>query len=155
MVNLIQNPKFNIQHFYLTPPNTNNMTTFAYTIFYVQDVVKTVEFYEKAFGLTRKFIAPGNIYAELLTGNTTLSFAHMDFASSNLRDGFEPSNPASKPFGVEIGFATDDVEAVMEQAVAVGAVIVEEAKSKPWGQVVGYIRDLDGFLVELCTPMND
>jgi lactoylglutathione lyase len=25
---------------------------------------------------------------------------------------------------------------------------------KPWGQTVAYVRDLDGHLVELCTPMG-
>jgi hypothetical protein len=24
---------------------------------------------------------------------------------------------------------------------------------KPWGQVVAYVRDLNGYLVEICTPM--
>ena len=26
--------------------------------------------------------------------------------------------------------------------------------TKPWGQTVGYIRDIDGFLIEICTPMD-
>ena len=51
------------------------MIKFAYTILYVNDVTKTVVFYEKAFGFTRKFVAPGNDYGELLVGGTTLSFA--------------------------------------------------------------------------------
>jgi hypothetical protein len=25
---------------------------------------------------------------------------------------------------------------------------------KPWGQTVSYVRDLDGFLVEICSPMG-
>jgi hypothetical protein len=31
---------------------------------------------------------------------------------------------------------------------------VVEPVSKPWGQTVAYVRDLDGFLVELCTAMG-
>lgn len=131
------------------------MAAFAYTILYVHDVVKTVEFYEKAFGLERKFIAPENIYAELKSGNTTLSFASIDFANSNLPDGFTESSLKAKPFGMEIGFTTENVAEMIEKAVSAGGMLVQEAKSKPWGQVVGYIRDLDGFLVEICTPMAD
>jgi hypothetical protein len=26
-------------------------------------------------------------------------------------------------------------------------------KQKPWGQTVGYVHDLNGFLVEICSPM--
>lgn len=51
------------------------MIKFAYTILYVQDVSRTIEFYEKAFGFSRKFITPENDYGELLVGETTLSFA--------------------------------------------------------------------------------
>lgn len=130
------------------------MTTFAYTILYVRDVAKTTDFYEKAFGFQRKFIDPQNQYAELNTGSTTLSFASVELASSNLKVGFQESKLSQKPFGIEIGIATDDVEAKVKQAVSAGATLVEEAKTKPWGQVVAYVRDLDGFLIEICTPMD-
>ena len=68
------------------------MIKFAYTIFYVNDVTKTIEFYEKAFGFTRKFIADTNDYGELITGNTTLSFASIELGNKNLTKGFIESN---------------------------------------------------------------
>ncbi|MBO6211528.1 VOC family protein [Algoriella sp.] len=130
------------------------MIKFAYTILYVKDVTKTVEFYEKAFGFTRKFITPENDYAELLVGETTLSFASITLAQSNLKDGFIESNLSNKPFGIEIGFTTDNVEETITTAINAGAELVEKPKTKPWGQTVAYIRDLDGFLIELCTPIE-
>ncbi len=130
------------------------MIKFAYTILYVQDVTKSVEFYENAFGFTRKFIAPGNDYGELLVGETTLSFASAALATSNLTDGFIESNLADKPFGIEIGFTTQNVEETISTAIKAGATIVENPKTKPWGQIVAYVRDLDGFLIEICTPMG-
>ena len=130
------------------------MIKFAYTILYVEDVSKTVQFYEQAFGFKTKFITPDNSYGEVITGETTLSFASKTLASSNLSDGFIESNIREKPLGIEIGFTTDDVSATMKQAVASGATLCEEAKEKPWGQIVGYVRDLDGFLIEICTPMS-
>ena len=51
------------------------MIKFSYTILYVKDVEKTILFYEKAFGFSRKFVSPDNSYGELLVGDTTLSFA--------------------------------------------------------------------------------
>lgn len=130
------------------------MIKFAYTILYVQDVAKALEFYENAFGFTRKFITPENDYAELLVGETTLSFASKTLAQSNLSDGFIESNLVNKPFGIEIGFTTDKVEETVSAAITAGATIVENPKTKPWGQVVAYLRDLDGFLIEVCTPMG-
>jgi lactoylglutathione lyase len=130
------------------------MIKFAYTIFYVKDVEKAISFYEKAFAFTRGYVSEKNEYGELSTGNTTLSFATLQLAESNLSAGFVKSDPAHKPFGMEIGFTTDDVEKTMETAVKAGATIVEKAKTKPWGQTVGYLRDPEGFLIEICTPMG-
>lgn len=130
------------------------MIKFAYTILYVQDVTKSVEFYENAFGFTRKFVTPDNDYAELLIGETTLSFASKELANSNLKDGFIESSLTDRPFGIEIGFTADNVEETVSTAVIAGATIVENPLTKPWGQTVAYVRDIDGFLIEICTPMG-
>lgn len=130
------------------------MIKFAYTILYVKDVTKTIEFYENAFGFNRKFISPDNDYGELSAGETTLSFASITLAKSNLTDGFIESNLKGKPFGIEIGFTTLDVEDTIIRAKYAGATIIEMPKTKPWGQVVSYLRDMDGFLIEVCTPMD-
>lgn len=58
------------------------------------------------------------------------------------------------PFGIELGFITDNVEQVIKDALSCGAKLVEKLQQKPWGQKVAYIQDLDGFLVEVCTPMD-
>ncbi|HYV95604.1 MAG TPA: VOC family protein [Chitinophagales bacterium] len=130
------------------------MLKFSYTILYVKDVKISIDFYEEAFGFKRKFISPDNTYAELTTGETTLSFAAITLAKSNLKNGFSQSKPGKKPFGIEIGFTTDNVAAAVERADGAGAVVIETPKTKPWGQVVAYVRDLDGFLIEICTPMS-
>ncbi len=130
------------------------MPAFAYTILYVPDVARSLDFYETVFGFTRKFITPDASYGELLTGNTTLSFAQHDLAQSNLPEPYTESTPHTPAFGIEIGFTTDDVEATLQKAIAAGATLLAPAKTKPWGQVVAYVRDLDGFLVEICTEMG-
>jgi lactoylglutathione lyase len=130
------------------------MVKFAYTILYVQDVTKAIEFYEKAFGFSRKFVTPENDYAELLVGETALSFVSIALANSNLKDGFIESSLTNKPFAIEIGFTTENVEETIDKAITAGATIVEYPKTKPWGQVVAYVRDLDGFLIEICTIMS-
>ena len=130
------------------------MVKFAYTILYVPDVTKSIEFYESAFGFQRKFIAPGNSYGELITGETTLAFASTEMAKTNLKNGFIESSNGNKPFAIEIGFTTENVEAVYNQAIATGAMPESPAQVKPHGQTVAYVRDPDGFLIEICTPMG-
>lgn len=130
------------------------MVKFGYTILYVSDVTKSIEFYENAFGFERKFITPDNDYGELNTGETTLSFASKELADSNLKSGFLESNLANQPFGIEVGLITDNVTETIEKALNAGATITEEPKQKPWGQTVAYIRDIDGFLIEICTAMG-
>lgn len=130
------------------------MIKFAYTILFVQDVEKSISFYERAFGFQRKFVAPDLSYGELETGNTTLSFASTEQATSNLKDGFTESNLNNKPFGIEIAFTAKNVDETVESAVTAGAILIEKPQTKPWGQVVAYVRDPNGFLVEICTPMG-
>ncbi len=130
------------------------MVKFGYTILYVSDVTKSIEFYENAFGFERKFITPDNDYGELNTGETTLSFASKELADSNLKSGFLESILANQPFGIEVGLITDNVTETIEKALNAGATITEEPKQKPWGQTVAYIRDIDGFLIEICTAMG-
>ena len=129
------------------------MIKFKYTIFYVQEVAKTIAFYENAFGFKRAFISPDNSYGELNTGETTLSFASVELAKTNLSGGFTESDLKEKVFGMEIGLTTDDVNKTVQSAIDAGATLLELAKTKPWGQEVAYVRDPDGFLIEICTPM--
>jgi predicted enzyme related to lactoylglutathione lyase len=42
----------------------------GWVIAYVPDVAAAIEFYEKAFGLERAFIAPDASFGELSTGET-------------------------------------------------------------------------------------
>ncbi|WJS94917.1 VOC family protein [Flavobacterium johnsoniae] len=130
------------------------MIKFGYTILYVEDVEESISFYENAFGFSRKFISPDNDYGELITGETSLSFASKKLAESNFKDGFIESSLEDKPFAIEIGFIVENVPEVLQKATSFGAVIVSEPVEKPWGQVVAYVRDLNGFLIEICTEVK-
>ncbi|AJW62361.1 Glyoxalase-like domain protein [Elizabethkingia miricola] len=129
------------------------MIKFGYTIFYVKNVTKSIEFYEKSFGFERKFITPENDYGELNTGETSIAFASLELANTNLADGCTPANLNNKPFATEIGLITDKPENTVQQSLQYGATLVQEPVQKPWGQTVAYIRDIDGFLIEICSPM--
>jgi len=129
------------------------MIKFKYTILYVENVGKSIEFYNKAFDFKTIFITPENDYGEILTGDTTLSFASYKLANSNIKEGFIKSKLENKSFGIELGFTTENIEEVYGNAIKFGATKVEEISEKPWGQKVAYVRDLDGFLIEICTEI--
>lgn len=130
------------------------MIKFAYTILYVEDVKKSIAFYEEAFDFKRKFITPEADYAELISGETTLAFASIRLAKTNLKDGFIQSRVNQQAFGIEIGFITDDIESTLLKASLAGAIVAEKAVKKSWGQTVAYLRDPDGFLIEVCTAIQ-
>jgi lactoylglutathione lyase len=123
---------------------------FGYTILYVDDVASTLDFYGKAFALPTRFLHDSGTYGELETGATALAFASL----AMLRElGKTPQLPVlARPSG-EIALVTDDVPAAVERAVAAGATLVQAPKAMPWGQTIAYVGDVNGFLVELCTPM--
>ena len=128
---------------------------FRYTLLYVQDVASSLRFYEKAFGLKARFLAEGGQYGELeVDGPVSLGFVGNPQAASNLPDGFQANSPKARPGGFEIAFAVDDVQAAYSKAVQAGAQPAAAPATKPWGQSVAYVRDLDGVLVELCSPME-
>lgn len=64
------------------------MIKFKYVILYVEDVEKSMNFYHQTFDIPIKFITPEKDYGELLTGETSLSFASIHLASSNIKQGF-------------------------------------------------------------------
>lgn len=124
----------------------------GYTILYVKDVPRSVAFYEDAFGLTRRFVHEAGMYAEMDTGSTTLSFAANGLAKSNLPGGFHENSPSEPPAGFEIAFISDDVPAAYQRALSAGAIAVSPPATKPWGQIVAFVRDKDGIVVEICSP---
>lgn len=126
---------------------------FGYTILYVTDVDATLTFYERAFGLARRFVDDEKNYGELETGDTRLAFAACDFVRTLMPVDFAVPRPGGTAPPIELGMVTDDVEGAYRQAIAAGAVEVKPPQKKPWGQIVGYVRDLNGFLVEICSPM--
>jgi lactoylglutathione lyase len=124
---------------------------FGYTILYVPDVAASLSFFEAAFGFSRRFLHESGTYGELQTGETTLAFAAHALAQLNFKRAHVEASQSPDPLGVEVAFVADDVPAAHDRALAAGAVELTPPVSKPWGQVVSYVRCPDGTLVELCT----
>ena len=129
--------------------------TLGYTICNVADVRSTLDFYMAAFGFAEKMCTPENDYGELATGTTTLAFVSNSLAESNLAaaGGFSPLDSAGPPPAVSITLVTTTLEATVQAAIDAGASMYVEPIHKPWGQTVAYVRDPNGALVEIATPI--
>lgn len=116
-----------------------------YNIIYTDDVIKKVEFYENVFGFKIKFVHESNKYAELETGEVTLSIASYEFA---------PITIEKTTSNVMLSFETDSINIDYSVAITNGAIVVKPPEKKPWGQTVAYVKDLDGVLIELATKID-
>lgn len=124
----------------------------GYVILYVPDVAAAIGFYERAFGLERRFLHESGAYGEMETGAAALAFgseALIDTHGFPYRRNREDAEPA----GFEVSLVTDDVAGAVSRAVEEGATPLLDPEDKPWGQTVAYVRDLNGVIVELCTPV--
>jgi uncharacterized glyoxalase superfamily protein PhnB len=111
-----------------------------------------MDFFVRAFGLDTRFLQESLQYGEMETGNTAMAFADETFVST--REYFRPNRSSDKAAGIEIALITTDVPAASQRACASGAIPISSSETKPWGQVVSYVRDLNGVLVAICTEIG-
>ncbi|MCY8106405.1 VOC family protein [Bacillus mojavensis] len=121
-----------------------------YIILYVSDSQRSIHFYQHILGLPIR--AEHGTYVEFDTGSTILAL--------NTRESVKEMTPLEIPETpvssqtFEIGFVTENVEAVIKKVREHGVTIIGEPKVKPWGQTVAYIADPDGHYIEICSPME-
>lgn len=127
---------------------------FGYTIIYVPDVDASLGFFERAFGLHRRFLHESGTYGELDTGATTLAFAAHALGDMNFPGGHVHADASPQPLGMEIALVTAQLTEAHQRALDAGATELAAPQVRPWGQSVSYVRCPDGVLVELCTPMG-
>jgi lactoylglutathione lyase len=124
---------------------------FGYTIIFVEDIAKTVEFYQNAFGLEAQTVTP--MFAQMKTGEVSLAFG----ATTNERHelagviDFRDNTINQDPAGIQISFVSENVEADFARTIKAGATSVIEPNVKPWGQTVSRVRDLNGVLVGIVS----
>lgn len=126
---------------------------FGNTTIYVSDVPATVAFYEAAFGLSCRFVHESKRYAEMETGDTVLGFAGNE-AAKMWDLAIQPNEKAGLPAGWEICFVTDDIDLAYAKAIESGCSPISPPTEKPWGQTMSYVKDLNGCIVKIVTPIK-
>jgi lactoylglutathione lyase len=121
-----------------------------YIILIVQDLDRALHFYTEILGL-RLGHRSGD-YAQLDTGTTRLALYTRDAMSKTLGTALEA--PATNAPGFEIGFKVADIDAAFSELVARGAPVVVPPTDRFWGQRTAYVRDPDGYLVELAQDLR-
>ncbi len=129
------------------------MVTLSNILFYVKDLRETLDFFERAFGLKTAFIDESGVYAQMETGMTALSFVDLEFAKENMGKEVVEFDGSKLPFAFEIALSVDDVDEAYAIALKEGAVSVAKPTNKPWGQRDAYVRDPNGILIEICSPL--
>lgn len=125
----------------------------TYTILYVENVHKSVEFYQKAFGLKHKFTHEGGDYAEMDTGAVTLAFCGHTLAAQIVKRSYQRATPSTQ-IGSQISLYADNVRSAYEEAIKAGAKAVAEPEVKPWGWENAIVLDIDGHFVEFAREIK-
>ncbi len=123
----------------------------GWIVLYVDDVDRSLRFYEEACRQRRRFRDPSGTYAELETGTTALALCDRSQAARSAAVAVGSAGTAPT---ANLTFVVDDVAAAFAHAVACGAVAVREPFDTDWGQTCSYVLDPDGTLVELATEVT-
>ncbi|KOG55695.1 glyoxalase [Streptomyces griseoflavus] len=113
------------------------------------DVARLVEFYEHLTGVRAEWATPE--FAELVMPSGTLAIA----GSRTVALFGEGTARAAANHSVIIEFRVPDVDAEHRRLAAAGRAFVQQPTTMPWGNRSLLLRDPDGNLVNLFTPVTE
>jgi uncharacterized glyoxalase superfamily protein PhnB len=115
------------------------------------DIARLVAFYERVTGLPASWATED--FAEIRTPTATLAIG-----STRTVPLFTPDDPGSaRPGGYQsviVEFRVEDVDQVYANLSLAPADLVQEPTTMPWGNRSLLLRDPDGTLVNLFTPLT-
>jgi lactoylglutathione lyase len=114
-------------------------------IVFVEDVARSLAFYEDALGAELDHFDDDGSYGELKDG---IGFAAHWQVEKHHDLSFHRNEADGLPGGFELDLAVDDVDGAFAKALDAGATAVWEPREKPWGRSA-LIRDPDGVFVHL------
>jgi predicted enzyme related to lactoylglutathione lyase len=114
---------------------------FTDVCFITNDVLRLRAFYEAVFGEK----AEGDeIHSGISINGLTIVFDHVDIAEENQTFRYVEAGGANN---VIIGFNVDDVDAEYNRLLPLGAVMLNEPTTHPWGARSFQFRDPDGNIL--------
>ena len=107
-----------------------------------------VSFYELVTGRAAEWLAP--VFAGIATASATLAFGSAATVTAFKEEIAEPA--ANRTAVLE--FIVEDVDAEFAR-IGGEAEVVPEPKLMPWGDRTAQLRDPEGTLVDLYTPVSE
>jgi uncharacterized glyoxalase superfamily protein PhnB len=121
---------------------------FASTRLIAGDIHALVAFYERVANRPAEWLAP--VFAEIVTPSATLAIGSAVTVALFKEGSAEPMANRS----AILEFRVDDVDAEFAR-LKDHVEVVQEPKLMPWGNKAAQIRDPEGTLVSLFTPVSD
>lgn len=123
--------------------------TRAGVILAVADVARSTAFYAERLGFAVEMTFEAPAYAILSRGGTRLSLAEQGHEAGDL-PGVVPTAPAdpARP-GAMLVLEVPDCGAAAEALRAAGVPFASEVYRPPWGGARCFVRDPDGWLIEI------
>ncbi|KAB2073749.1 hypothetical protein ES319_A07G105600v1 [Gossypium barbadense] len=123
---------------------------FGYTVVYVENVAKSVDFYAKASGYNVRRLDESHRCGELESGQTTIAFTpKYQHETDKLTGAVQVPRSDSERTPMELCFVYSHVDTAYKRAVA-----VSQPEKKEWGQRVDYVRDIDGITVRMGSHVH-
>ncbi len=113
-----------------------------------RDIKSLVSFYEKVTNARAEWLAP--VFAEIVTPAATLAFGAAETVAL-FKEG--SAVPGSNRTAI-VEFQVDDVDAEFAR-LKDEVDVVHEPKMLPWGNRAAQIRDPEGTLVSMYTPVTE
>ncbi|GAB3447569.1 VOC family protein [Phycicoccus ginsengisoli] len=132
-----------------TSATGRSTTSFASVRVVTDDVPRLVAFYELVTDRTARWAAPA--FAEIVTDGATLAIAGTETLALFGANLAEPGANRS----VIIEWLAEDVDAEWARLRAGVGQAVQEPTTMPWGNRSLLLRDPDGNLVNLFTPLME
>jgi len=121
-----------------------------YVVLIVEQLDRALDFYVEVLGLSLGHRS--GPYAQLNTGTTRLALYERAAMAETL--GLALRAPAQNAPGFELGFKVSDVDAAFSALLKQGAPAVIPPTDRHWGQRTAYVRDPDGYLIELAQDLS-
>jgi lactoylglutathione lyase len=120
---------------------------FGYSIVFVSDMQRAIEFYRDVLGLPLRFESPE--WTEFDTPGTTLALHRADSPSS----AGDPNddNPAGQ---CHLGFSVDDIDAYHERLTSRGVICVQPPREEDYGRKLAKYVDPDGLPFNLSQAIT-
>jgi len=116
---------------------------------FVRNFEKALDFYKNTLKLTVKTENLQGKFAEFQIGNTTLGLVTKETATSLFNEKyFENEIKEASLFTLTVKVGS--VEKAYEELKTKGVTIISEPKVMPWGWKVMCIKDIEGYIWEIC-----